>query len=102
MIQGCLMGLMASIIAYIRYNILLKKCLVEENVENVTVFEFKGKTYDRNKYIELMTKSIQADGLKKKDLEKRLAKLESELDRDQNYDMDLALIESYQRVLEKM
>ena len=102
MLQGLIMGLIGTLIAHIKFKKMLNECLVEENLENVTLFEYKGKTYDRKKFIKLKALSLYEADIKKKDLEKQLAELESDLVKSKTPDLDSAIIRAYKLVIEKM
>ncbi len=52
-----IMGLIMSLIAYFKLKSILKKCLVDSGFVGNT-FEYKGKKYNKNKYIELRVKAM--------------------------------------------
>lgn len=69
-ISGLLLGGIAVLIACVRNNRTLKKCLItEENFAGPT-FEYKGKRYDRQKYIYLRRRCLSSRT--KRDLQKLL------------------------------
>ncbi len=98
MISGLIFGLIGSIIASIRFKALLKQCLIVDNNTDIELFEHKGKTYDRKKFIEL-----QADRLKsvsQRELKKQLEQYESGLVKSKTPDIDMAIIEAYKSVIQ--
>ncbi len=97
-----IIGLIGSLISRVKFEKMLKECFVEENAENATLFTYKGKTYDREKFIQLTAQALHGRNVKKKDLEKQLAELESNLAKSESPDLDSAIIDAYRSVLEKM
>jgi len=51
MIQGCLFSIIFMIIGNIKIALLLKSCRIDSETFTGETFEYKGKTYDRKKYI---------------------------------------------------
>ena len=94
--------LIVSLISFIKFKMRLKKCLVIENVNNVTLFEYKGKAYDRKKFITLETEHLYERNLDKKTLQKHLDEYESELVKSKSPDLDAAIIEAYKIVISRM
>ncbi len=89
-------ALIFMLINHIRFSLMLKKCLVIENVDNVELFEYKGKAYDRKKFIQIKAESLCDDmNMSKKVLEKHLDNYESNLVKSKNPDLDTAIIEAY-------
>lgn len=97
-----LMGLIVGLISMFKFKARLKQCLVIENVDNVTLFEYKGKAYDRDKFIKLEAEHLYERGLDRKTLQKHLAEYESELINSKEPELTAAQIEAYQIVLSKM
>ena len=102
MITGCVFGLIASLISFIKFKKILKKCLVVDNNECLDTFEYKGKIYNREKFIELEVNQLKSGNLKKSDLVKSLNDCEAELPKSKTPDLDKALIEAYKKVISTM
>ena len=88
MLQALIIGL----ISLIKFKLRLKKCVVIENTENVELFEYKGKAYDRKKFIRLEAEYLYERDMKRKTLEKQLDEYESNLVKSKTPDLDAALI----------
>ncbi len=97
-----LMGLIAGLISMFKFKKRLKMCLVIENVNNVTLFEYKGKAYDRDKFIELEVEYLSSRNLDRKTLQKHLEEYQSELINSKTPDLVAATIEAYNIVISKM
>ena len=95
-----LTGIIMAIIGYIKFKNMLKKCLVVDPSTDVELFEYKGKVYDKNKYIQLNAESLKRSNTSQKELKKSLAELESGLVNSKNPDLQMALIEAYKKVIE--
>jgi hypothetical protein len=87
-----LMGLIASLISYFKLRSRLKQCLLTSIPKNVEVFEYKGKIYDRVKFVLLQSDAFA--NLKLKDLEKLLNEYESGLVKSKAPDLDIAFIDA--------
>jgi|GEM_PF-4441063 len=61
----------------IALRILRRKCLVPDGSAATETFAYKGKVYDKNKYIDLQSKRLSKQ--KEKDLVKMLDEYESDL-----------------------
>lgn len=88
-----IMGLIASLIGFLRFRSRLKQCLLPSASENVEAFEYKGKIYNKAKFILLQSDAV-AD-LKLRDLEKQLNEYESGLVKSETPDLDIAIIDAY-------
>ena len=77
----------------------MKKCLIVDSSTNVELFEYKGKVYDKNKFIQLKAESLASSGISQRNLKKTLEEYESELVKSKTPDLDMALIEAYKRVI---
>ena len=97
-----LSALIVSLISFIKFRMRLKKCLVIENTENVELFEYKGKAYDRKKFIRLEAEHLYDRDLDRKTLQKHLDQYESDLVKSKSPDLDAAIIEAYKLVLSRM
>lgn len=97
-----LSALIVSLISFIKFKMRLKKCLVIENTENVELFEYKGKAYDRKKFIRLEAEHLYDRDLDRKTLQKHLDQYESDLVKSKSPDLDAAIIEAYKLVLSRM
>ena len=93
-------AMIAMIIGNIKFKIILKKCLIVDSSTNIELFEYKGKTYDRNKFIQLLAESLENSGLSKKSLRRKLEEYQSGLINSKTPDLDLAFIEAYKMVIE--
>lgn len=98
MLQALIIGL----ISLIKFKLRLKKCLVIENTENVELFEYKGKAYDRKKFIQLEADYLYYSDMKEKTLQKHLDERESELVKSKTPDLDAAVIEAYKIAISRM
>ncbi len=94
-----LMGLIAALIGRLLFLARMKKCLLVDITGDVEAFEYKGKTYDKRKFVTLQANAIT--GMKLKDLQNNLNELESELVRSKTPDLDMALIEAYKVAISK-
>ena len=89
-------ALILMLINHIRLKIMLKKCLVDQNVNNVELFEYKGKAYDRNKFIQLKAEALCNNmSMSKKIMTKHLTDYQSNLVKSKAPDLDAAIIEAY-------
>ncbi len=95
-------ALIAILVGTIQWKMRLRRCLVKENLDNVVLFEYRGKMYDRKKFIQLQAETIRETNTKKKKLEKELAQLELDLIKSKRMDLDLAIIEAYRLVISEM
>lgn len=87
------------IIANIKFKSMLKKCLIEDTSADVEMFEYKGKIYDKKKFVKLKVESLESSGISQRNLEKTLKEYESGLIKSKTPDLDMALIEAYKIVL---
>ena len=92
-------AIIAMIIANIEFKNMLKKCLIEDTSTNVGLFEYKGKVYDKKKFIELKVESLEYSGISQRNLKKQLEEYESGLVKSKTPDLDMALIEAYKKVI---
>lgn len=92
-------AIIAMIIANIKFKNMLKKCLIEDTSTNVELFEYKGKVYDKKKFIELKVESLEYSGISQRNLKKQLEEYESRLVKSKTPDLDMALIEAYKKVI---
>lgn len=97
-----LSALIVSLISFIKFRMRLKKCLVIENTENVTLFEYKGKAYDRKKFIRQEAEYMLGRDISHKTIREQLEKYESDLVKSKTPDFDMAMIEVYKLVLSRM
>ena len=91
-------ALIFMLIGHIKFKGMLKKCLVlgETNLE---LFEYKGKLYDKKKFIQLKAESLEYSGISQRNLKKTLEEYESGLVKSKTPDLDMALIEAYKMVI---
>lgn len=87
------MSLLYTLWGWIKANLRLKKCLVMEADEGQITFQYKGKTYLRDKFVLLTAQSI-AD-LKKGQIEQLISDMERNLPKSKNPDYDQALLDAY-------
>lgn len=99
MIKGIIQVIIAWIIANIKLKSMLKKCLIVDTSTDVEMFEYKGKVYDKKKFIELKVKSLQYSGISQSNLKKTLEEYESGLVNSKHPDLDMAFIEAYKAVI---
>ena len=92
-------AIIAMIIGNIKFKKMLKKCLIVDSSTNVELFEYKGKVYDKNKFIQLKVESLADSGISQRNLKKTLEEYESGLVKSKTPDLDMALIEAYKRVI---
>ena len=97
-----IVGLIVSLINYFKLKKTLKKCLLVDNNECSDSFEYKGNSYDRERFIELEVKQIIAGNPKKATLQKILNEYEDELPKSKTPDIDKAFIEAYKKAIETM
>ena len=93
-----LQAIIALIIANIKFKNMLKKCLIADGSTDAELFEYKGKVYDKMKFIQLKAESLE--GANQRSLKKALKEYESELVESKNPDLDMAIIEAYKMVIE--
>lgn len=94
-----LQAIIAMIIANIKFKSMLKKCLIVDTSTDVEMFEYKGKVYDKKKFIELKVESLQYSGISQRKLKKTLEEYESGLVKSKHPDLDMAFIEAYKTVI---
>lgn len=92
-----LQAIIALIIANIKFKKMLKECLIVDDSANVELFEYKGKVYDKKKFIQLKAESLE--GASQRSLKKTLEEYESELVESKTPDLDMAIIEAYKMVI---
>ena len=90
---------MTNLIANIKFKNMLKKCLVVDSSTNIELFEYKGKVYDKKRFIRLKAESLEYSGISQKNLKKTLEEYESGLIKSKTPDLDTALIEAYKKVI---
>ena len=108
-LEGLLLGLLISIGAFLKVyfqhrksNKRLKECLVEENTDDISLFEHEGKKYDRKKFIRLEVQYLYEEDVSKEELEKELKELESNLENSKTPGLDEAKIKARHILIEKM
>lgn len=89
---GALGVLFTGLASLCTFTAQLNDCLVIDNTENVELFEYKGKTYDRKKFIQLKAKSLCQRDVKEKQLLDGLQKIESNLAKSKNPALDETII----------
>ena len=87
-------ALMIRFIMWLQAKAMLRKCLVKEEEKPDQIFEFKGKIYDRKKYVRLKAKDFR--GYKREDIENQIASYKSGLIQSKQPDLDSAIIDAYQ------
>lgn len=92
-------AIIAMIIANIKFKSMLKKCLIVDTSTDVEMFEYKGKVYDKKKFIELKVESLQYSGISQRNLKETLEEYESGLVKSKYPDLDMAFIEAYKAVI---
>lgn len=92
-------AIIAMIIGNIKFKIMLKKCLIVDSSADIELFEYKGKVYDKNKFIQLKAESLVYSGISTKNLKKTLAEYESGLVKSKTPDLDMALIAAYKKAI---
>lgn len=92
-------AIIVMLIGQIKFKKMLKKCLISNNINDIELFEYKGKLYDKNKFVKLKSKSLLMSGMSKKDMIKQLDKYKSNLTKSKTPDLDMALIQAYEFVL---
>lgn len=98
MISAIINVIIAIIINNIALGHTLKKCLVVDSSTNIELFEYGGKVYDKNKFIQLKTKTLKR-AISKRYLEENLEKYESGLFESKTPDLDMAIIEAYKNAI---
>ena len=91
-----IMALIFSLIGWIHFNSLLKQCLIEGTTE-IEVFEYKGRLYNRQRFVQL--KAVDILSLSWRDLHKQLMEYETGLVSSKYPDLDKALIDAYRLAL---
>ena len=94
-----LQAIIAMIIGHIRFKRMLSYCLVETPSPTIEVFEYKGKLYNKERFIRLKVESIRELGISQRSLKETLTKYESNLANSEHPDLDMVLIEAYKRVI---
>lgn len=97
MLQGLIMGLFAGVISYFNFKTMLKHSLSTNN--DIDLFEYKGKTYDKNYFISLLSDSYY--DLEEKEIIKRQEEYESELIDGKDIDLILAQIDACKLTLKR-
>ena len=93
-----IMGLIMSLISYFKFKSLLKKCLVDNSFDGST-FEYKGKNYDKNKYIELRVKAMYQ--LKPRHFREIAKKANKEIEKGIDIEQNKAELEAIKTALKK-
>ena len=88
-------AIITMIFNYIRFRSWLKKCLITDPSTNVEVFEYKGKIYDRKKYIQLRFDFLLDNDCPIKNLKKYIADMEVGLVSSKNPDLSMTELEAY-------
>ena len=92
-------SIIAMIIGNIQFRKMLKNCLIVEQCAEIELFEYKGKLYNKRKFIDLKIDSLKRSGISKKNLKKVLEQYENGLVNSKTPDLDMAFIEAYKTVL---
>lgn len=97
--RGLFMAIFASLYSRISLYRMLKKCLVKTPKPNDKLFEYKGKVYDRRKFVFLYDDRLRTSGLSQKKLKKSLEEHQANLVKSKHPDLDMAIIDAYKSAL---
>ena len=95
MIQGLIFGIIGSIIGFFKMKAVLKQCLITSNSSNS--FEYKGKNYDKDKFIEL--RCSEYSNLNKRNLNSEIKSLKKIIDKGKEIEFHKANLEAAQLAL---
>ena len=94
-----LFGLIASIISIIKFKILLKKCLVNENDSSNEVFEYQGNKYNKKRYIELRVNAMYQ--MNPRHLRKYADKVITDIEKGKDIEQNQAELEAIKAAFKK-
>ncbi len=96
-----LSAIITMLIEYIKFRIMVKKCLIEDGSAVEEVFEYKGRKYDKRKFVQLKVESLEQAGLSQRLLKKHLKEYEDNLSTSKTPDLDMAFIEAFRMVIKE-